>query len=86
MLHEAAAQGHFGDRDDVVKSRATVIRDETTGSSMSDSQAGILMLHPIATAAMVGPIWFVQLVRDPIFAAIGSGGSVEDEQRRSVSP
>jgi len=53
---------------------------------MGHSQAGIQMLHLIATRAMVGPIWFVQLVRSGIFAAVGSGSFAEDEQRRTVSP
>jgi hypothetical protein len=44
------------------------------------------MLHPIATRAMVGPLRFVQLVRNQIFAAVGCGGFAEDEQQRTVSP
>jgi hypothetical protein len=38
---------------------------------MSTSMAIELTLHLLATAAMVGLIWFVQVVHYPLFAAVG---------------
>ncbi len=39
--------------------------------------AVLLTSHLVATAAMVGLIWFVQVVHYPLFAAVGSGGFAE---------
>jgi hypothetical protein len=47
---------------------------------MNISQSVVLTSHLLATAAMVGLIWFVQLVHYPLFAAVGSGGFAEYEQ------
>lgn len=47
---------------------------------MNVAQSAMLTLHLLATAAMVGLIWFVQLVHYPLFAAVGSDGFAEYEQ------
>jgi hypothetical protein len=47
---------------------------------MNISQSAVLTSHLLATAAMVGLIWFVQLVHYPLFAAVGAGGFAEYEQ------
>jgi len=46
-------------------------RADGDGSSMSDFSAIVLTVHLLATAAMVGLIWFVQIVHYPLFAAVG---------------
>lgn len=38
---------------------------------MTTPDATLLVLHLAATAAMVGLIWFVQVVHYPLFAAVG---------------
>lgn len=53
---------------------------------MNTLPAVLLTSHLVATAAMVGLIWFVQVVHYPLFAAVGSSGFVEYErlhQRRT---
>lgn len=53
---------------------------------MDISQSAVLVGHLLATAAMVGLIWFVQVVHYPLFAAVGPGGFAEYErlhQRRT---
>jgi len=53
---------------------------------MNISQSAMLALHLLATASMVGLIWFVQVVHYPLFAAVGTGGFAEYErlhQRRT---
>jgi hypothetical protein len=47
---------------------------------MDISQSAVLVGHLLATAAMVGLIWFVQVVHYPLFAAVGPGGFAEYEQ------
>lgn len=39
---------------------------------MSTAAALLLSVHLLATAAMVGLIWFVQVVHYPLFAAVGA--------------
>jgi len=39
---------------------------------MSTAAALLLSVHLLATAAMVGLIWFVQIVHYPLFAAVGA--------------
>lgn len=39
---------------------------------MSTTVALLLSVHLLATAAMVGLIWFVQVVHYPLFAAVGA--------------
>lgn len=34
----------------------------------------VLLVHLTATFAMVGIIWFVQIVHYPLFARVGAGG------------
>lgn len=46
---------------------------------MTTSTTLLLSLHLVATAAMVGLIWFVQVVHYPLFAAVGSEGFVAYE-------
>ncbi len=48
---------------------------------MSTSQTAMVTFHLLATAAMVGLIWFVQVVHYPLFAAVGAGGFAEYEQQ-----
>jgi hypothetical protein len=45
------------------------------------SQSAVVMCHLVATSAMVGLIWFVQVVHYPLFAAVGSRGFAQYEQR-----
>lgn len=47
---------------------------------MSSSAGLLLSIHLLATAAMVGLIWFVQVVHYPLFAAVGADGFVAYEQ------
>ena len=47
---------------------------------MSSSAALLLSIHLLATAAMVGLIWFVQVVHYPLFAAVGADEFVAYEQ------
>ncbi len=47
---------------------------------MNAPTAVLLTSHLLATAAMVGLIWFVQVVHYPLFAAVGSGGFAQYEQ------
>jgi hypothetical protein len=39
---------------------------------MSTSEAVLLVVHLLATAGMVGLIWFVQVVHYPLFVAVGA--------------
>jgi uncharacterized membrane protein len=41
--------------------------------------AALLTVHLVATAAMVGLIWFVQVVHYPLFAAVGRAGFADYE-------
>ena len=43
----------------------------------------VLLVHAAATWAMVGLIWFVQLVHYPLFASVGEGNFVEYEARHT---
>ena len=47
---------------------------------MSSSAGLLLSVHLLATAAMVGLIWFVQIVHYPLFAAVGPSEFVAYEQ------
>lgn len=47
---------------------------------MSAADTTLLAVHLGATAAMVGLIWFVQLVHYPLFLRVGQGGFVAYEQ------
>ncbi len=47
------------------------------------SVPSVLALHLAVTCALVGLIWFVQLVHYPLFAAVGEAG-YPDYQRRHV--
>lgn len=47
---------------------------------MSSSAVLLLSIHLLATAAMVGLIWFVQVVHYPLFAAVGADEFVAYEQ------
>ena len=47
---------------------------------MSAPVAVLFTSHLLATAAMVGLIWFVQVVHYPLFAAVGSDGFARYEQ------
>jgi hypothetical protein len=47
---------------------------------MSVPAAVLLTAHLFATAAMVGLIWFVQVVHYPLFASVGADGFVKYEQ------
>lgn len=48
---------------------------------MSDDVALLLAVHLAATAAMLGVIWFVQIVHYPLFAAVGGEGFADYEAR-----
>ena len=50
--------------------------------NMLDSTA--LIVHLVATAAMVGLIWFVQVVHYPLFAAVGADGFAAYEARHQT--
>lgn len=54
---------------------------------MSGSAVLLLSAHLVATAAMVGLIWFVQIVHYPLFAAVGADRfvayEIEHQQRTS---
>ena len=41
-------------------------------------------VHLIATCAMIGLIWFVQIVHYPLFARVGERGFTEYERRHTV--
>lgn len=41
----------------------------------------LLAVHAAATLAMVGLIWFVQVVHYPLFGSVGSGAFAEYEER-----
>ncbi len=43
----------------------------------------IVIVHAAATWAMVGLIWFVQLVHYPLFAAVGTEGFVQYEAQHT---
>ena len=47
---------------------------------MNTPAAVLLTSHLLATSAMVGLIWFVQVVHYPLFAGVGSAGFAEYEQ------
>lgn len=47
---------------------------------MNTYQSAVVACHVLATCAMVGLIWFVQVVHYPLFAAVGSRGFAEYEQ------
>lgn len=51
------------------------------------ADAILLTTHLLATAAMVGLIWFVQVVHYPLFASVGADGFAEYERlhQRSTS-
>jgi uncharacterized membrane protein len=49
----------------------------------STGTAWLLVVHLLATAAMVGIIWFVQVVHYPLFTHVGSDGFVEYELRNT---
>ena len=54
---------------------------------MNTAEAILLMSHLFATVAMVGLIWFVQVVHYPLFASVGAEGFAEYErlhQRRTA--
>lgn len=53
-------------------------------SDMSSGESYLLVVHLIATAAMVGLIWFVQIVHYPLFAAVGTEGFVAYESAHRV--
>ncbi len=48
---------------------------------MTATDATLLTIHLLATAAMVGLIWFVQVVHYPLFAAVGTDRFMAYEQR-----
>ncbi|MEO6125977.1 MAG: hypothetical protein ABIR32_19930 [Ilumatobacteraceae bacterium] len=48
---------------------------------MNNVESAMLTLHLLATAAMIGLIWFVQVVHYPLFAAVGTDEFVEYEAR-----
>ena len=48
---------------------------------MNVSEPVVVTIHLVATATMVGLIWFVQVVHYPLFAAVGSDGFAEYEQK-----
>lgn len=50
---------------------------------MDTSAALLLGVHLAATAAMVGLIWFVQLVHYPLFTGVGEDRFVAYEQRHT---
>lgn len=50
---------------------------------MDSSTALVLALHLAATAAMVGLIWFVQVVHYPLFARVGTDRFVEYESHHT---
>ncbi len=54
---------------------------------MNTAEAVLLTSHLVATAAMVGLIWFVQVVHYPLFASVGADGFAEYERlhQRSTS-
>lgn len=58
-------------------------RPPVASRAMSTAAALLLALHLTATAAMVGTIWFVQIVHYPLFAAVGPDRFVAYEQRHT---
>lgn len=54
---------------------------------MDISAASLLTVHLVATAAMAGLIWFVQVVHYPLFAAVGveGFGAYEAQHQRRTS-
>jgi hypothetical protein len=54
---------------------------------VSTSATALLSVHLLATAAMVGLIWFVQVVHYPLFARVGPDGfpTYETEHQRRTS-
>ena len=51
---------------------------------MSNVESALLTLHLLATAAMIGLIWFVQVVHYPLFAAVGADGFTHYEARHQT--
>ena len=51
---------------------------------MSTADMLLLAVHASATAAMVGLIWFVQIVHYPLFAAVGENSFVDYEALHTV--
>ena len=47
---------------------------------MNEPATVLLTSQLLATAAMVGLVWFVRVVHHPLFAAVGSGGFAQYEQ------
>ena len=47
---------------------------------MNNVESATLTLHLLATAAMVGLIWFVQVVHYPLFASVGVDGFAQYER------
>jgi hypothetical protein len=56
-------------------------------ATVSSGQATLLAVHLLATAAMTGLIWFVQIVHYPLFAGVGSDGfsTYADHHQRRTS-
>ncbi len=52
---------------------------------MNTPAAVLLTSHLLATSAMVGLIWFVQVVHYPLFAVVGSAGSRSTSSRTSAA-
>lgn len=46
---------------------------------MTRASTALLSIHLFATAAMVGLIWFVQVVHYPLFSRVGAAGFAEYE-------
>jgi hypothetical protein len=51
---------------------------------MNMLDSAVLIVHLFATAAMVGLIWFVQVVHYPLFAAVGADGFAAYEARHQT--
>jgi hypothetical protein len=56
-------------------------------ATVSSGQATLLAVHLLATAAMTGLIWFVQIVHYPLFARVGTDGfaTYADQHQRRTS-
>lgn len=52
-------------------------------SAPSDAEFALLLAHLVATVAMTGLIWFVQVVHYPLFGAVGDERFAVYEQRHT---
>ncbi len=73
-MHPSTASGTF---------RLVLLADLSSSSGLTGSAAWLLTVHLLATAGMVGIIWFVQVVHYPLFSSVGRDAFVAYELRNT---